>query len=261
VDMASNFRRLIVSNDRMSRVDVLDHGYVRLVGVLGDDLTVVNAARVSFEKESDHLSKRDTRLLRYLAEHNHTSPCRHAVLSFEVYAPMMVMRQWGKYRVGSVWSFEDSDDPIETWNESSRRYVTEEPRFYVPRPEQWRSAPENKKQGSGDPISDESTTNPLTDSLDDIVGQGLRYYNMALERGVCAEQARLFLPAYAMYIRARWTVSLHGVIHFLQQRLHEDAQWEIREYARAVYQLAQPKFPESFAAFGLTEGESECTSS
>ena len=236
----------------MNRIDVLDHGYVRLVDVLGDDLTVVNAARVSFEKESDHLSERDTRLLRYLAEHDHTSPFRHAVLSFEVYAPLMVMRQWGKYRVGSVWSFEDSDDPLETWNESSRRYVTEEPTFYVPNPEQWRTAPAIKKQGSGPPFdADDATPHIATDILRKAVRDGVRRYQEAMEHGVCTEQARLFLPAYAMYIRARWTVSLHGVIHFLQQRLHEDAQWEIRQYAEAVRELTRERFPQSLKVWGL----------
>lgn len=259
----------------MNKIDVLPPGYVRLVDHMGDDLTVVNAARVSFNKESDwdclrwedpitgdpegrvrvittrQLKPKDRRLLHYLAEHGHTSPFRHCVLSFEVYAPMMVMRQWGKYRVGSAWSFEDSDDPLETINESSRRYVTEEPEFYLPNtcfgPE-WRSAPENKKQGSGEPI-DPMLGLVFDSDMYQHTQRSLELYRSALTEGICAEQARLFLPAYALMLRARWTVSLQGVIHFLQQRLHDDAQEEIRVYAKAVYTLAQPLYPESCAAF------------
>lgn len=248
----------------MDRVDVLDHGYVRLVDHMGDDLAVVNAARVSFAKESEWgtrykldeftasaplcLRNTDKKLLRYLAEHHHTSPFRHCVLSFEVYAPLMVMRQWGKYRVGSTWLFEESDDSLETWNESSRRYITEEPVFYIP--DEWRSAPENKKQGSGEPV-DAPTQEYWNYWTTVVLDRFVRAYNQALADGICAEQARLFLPAYAMYIRARWTVSLQGVLHFIEQRLHHYAQREIQLYAEAVRDLAKPHFPESFEVWGL----------
>lgn len=255
--------------------DVLDHGYVRLRDHMGDDLSVVNAARVSYDKASSYrierepvrsdgydpagrwntyktvgksLQDKDKRLLNFLVEGEHTSPFRHAVLQFEVYAPLMVMRQWGKYRVGSAWLFEDSDDPIETWNESSRRYVTEEPVFYIP--EVWRSAPENSKQGSGEPVDDRTSLHGSYE-LEGVVFRGRMLYEQALASGVAPEQARLFLPAYAMYIRAIWTVSLQGVVHFLQQRLEEDSQWEIREYAKAVRDIVEPLFPESFKALGL----------
>lgn len=226
-------------------VPVLDHGYVRLLDVLGDDLTPVNAARVSFEKRSvrqadGSLRPEDVRLLSYLLEHGHTSPFRHAVLQFEVYAPLMVIRQWGKYRVGSVWAFEDSDDPLETWNESSRRYVTEKPVFYVP--SGWRSAPPNKKQGSG-PNLDRKQSQFWQRSLRSALQFGLQQYERALREGLAPEQARLLLPAYALYIRAWWTVSLQGVLHFLGQRLAPDAQYEIRAYAEAVLRLTREAFP------------------
>lgn len=259
------------------RINVLDKGYVRLRDHMGSDLTVVNAARVSYDKRSEGVptlvydtlenyimndvadrvehrpTAKDKRLLRFLAEGEHTSPFRHAVVQLEVYAPLMVMRQWGKYRVGSVWSFEDSDDPIETWNESSRRYVTEEPVFYIP--EVWRSAPENSKQGSGEPC-DSETCSLFQQWMGWNVQDGVSLYTRAMEEGIAPEQARLFLPAYAMYIRAIWTVSLQGVIHFLQQRLEEDSQWEIREYARAVQEIVQPLFPESLKVFNLYKEES-----
>lgn len=227
----------------------LDKGYVSLVDSMGSDLSVVNAARVSHDKQSLRLSGRDERLIEYLAKHGHTSPFRHAALEFEVYAPLMVARQWFKYRVGSH-HLEDMncddagfDDPMYARNESSRRYVTEDPTFYVP--EAWLS--DAGKQSSGAPIpagKQEKLTNYLMEQQD----RGRQLYLSALEVGVTPEQARLFLPAYGLYIRWRWTCSLLGAVHFLQQRLGHDAQSEIRAYAEVVYQLMQEKFPVSMEA-------------
>lgn len=230
------------------KISVLDHGYVRYQNHWGDDLTVVNAARVSFDKASDwdpdtqRLKPKDRKLLRYLIQHDHTSPLRHAGLTLEVYAPMMVMRQWGKYRVGSHWTFEGSDDPFETINESSRRYVTEEPVFYIPTT--WEAAAADAKQGSGDRLP-HVIENWLTNRLDKAVRDGVWSYNDALQYGASPEKARLFLPAYGMYLRAWWTVSLHGVLHFLDQRLQRDAQIEIRQYAEAVRDIVAQFFPET----------------
>lgn len=219
------------------RIDVLDHGYVRLVDHMGSDLTVVNAARVSFEKQSFELSDADRRLIAFLASNDHTSPFRHATLQFEVYAPLMVTRQWWKYIVGG-------DHVMDAWNESSRRYVTEEPEFYTPWPDEWREAPSNRKQGSGGTVYCELGLK-ATERLIETVDKGVANYQWALDNGVCAEQARLFLPAYALYVRWYWTSSLQGVAHFLNQRLDEHAQFEIRQYAQAVYKLAKPLFPTS----------------
>lgn len=224
-------------------IEVQDKGYVRLCDTLGSDLSIVNAARVSYDKESKELNKQDEGLLRFLAREGHTSPFRHAAMTFEVYAPLMVARQWWKYVVGGA-----HQDPMLAWNESSRRYITETPEFHMPEPERWRSAPENSKQGSGAPIK---------------VGRGLKFnamlkkyqeegealYNVAIEGGVAPEQARLFLPAYGMYVRWRWTSSLQGVFHFLDQRLEHDAQYEIREYADAVLLLTREAFPASYSAW------------
>lgn len=225
----------------MNKLDVLDQGYVRLVNHMGSDLTVVNAARVSYAKESQELAERDVRLIRFLAREGHTSPFRHAMLQFEVYAPLMVARQWWKYVVGSA-HYEGTGDSLEAWNESSRRYVTEEPAFYIPAADQWRGQPENSKQGSGDAIVWEQGEK-YTSELMEYVELGLRKYEKALAEGVCAEQARLFLPAYGMYVRWYWTASLQSVCHFLNQRLAHDAQREIQAYAKAVWALTQPLFP------------------
>jgi thymidylate synthase (FAD) len=106
---------------------VLDRGYVKLFDSFGSDLSVVNAARVSYDKRSEQITEKDRRLIRYLIEHGHSSPFRHAGISLEIYAPLFVARQWWKYAVAS-----SHVDDQNGWNESSRRYVTEEPEFYLP---------------------------------------------------------------------------------------------------------------------------------
>lgn len=219
----------------MTKIGVLDKGYVRLVDQMGSDLSVVNAARVSYDKESAEMSESDEKLLRYLWNHGHTSPFRHAVLSFEVYAPLMVARQWYKHAVASAHLDDQSG-----WNESSRRYITEEEQFYVP--DEWRSKPANSKQGSGEPINPQ-LAEMYTSLLKAHYQDGTRRYQMALDNGIAPEQARLFLPAYGMYVRWRWTPSLHSALHFLDLRKEHSSQFEIQQYALAVDELLQSAFP------------------
>ena len=223
-------------------ISVLDKGYVRLVESRGSDLSVVNAARVSYNKEVKELGEKDVRLIKFLAREGHTSPFRHASLQFECYAPLMVARQWWKHHVASTYV-----DDQNGWNESSRRYITEEPTFYIPQPHEWRSKPENSKQGSGEPV-DAETGEFLTQELLEYVEQGEFLYNKALAIGVAPEQARLFLPAYGMYVRFYWHVSLHAVTHFLNLRIPHDAQKEIQEYAKAVEHFVEKHFPVSYEA-------------
>ena len=226
----------------MNRIDVLDEGYVRLVDTLGDDLSVVNAARVSYDKESGDFEPRDAKLIQFLIREGHTSPLRHAALTFEVYAPLFVARQWWKYAVSST-----HVDDQNGWNESSRRYITEEEQFYAPLPSEWRSKPENSKQGSGEPL-DENDGAMLFQWLVQTINDGTEKYHRAMDIGVAPELARLFLPAYGMYVRWRWTTSLQGVMTFLDQRLEHDAQWEIQKYAQAVEILSADAFPQVFKA-------------
>lgn len=235
------------------KIDVLDHGYVRYIKHMGTDLDPVNSAKVSFAKESAEFGEREARLLAFLAREEHTSVFRHSALTFEVYAPLMVARQWFKYIVAS-----SHTEDQQGWNESSRRYVTEEPTFYIPAENEWRSAPENKKQGSGVPLSwmseeswehrsnrwdDTEFGNYWTEELWNYANEGIDKYEAAMRAGICAEQARLFLPAYGMYVRWRWTASLGAVMHFLHQRLEHDAQKEIQDFAKAVYELTKEHFP------------------
>lgn len=219
-------------------VSVLDHGYVRLIDSMGSDLSVVNAARASFAKESKEWSLKDGKLLEFLVRENHMSPFRHAFVTLEFKAPLMVARQHWKYVVGS-------DHTMDSWNESSRRYITMEPEFHIPEVDQWRLAAEDKKQGSS------GSAGPwigsvLTTELNQLIDKCESLYSMALDNGIAPEQARLFLPAYSMYVIYRWSCSLQSLALFLGQRLSEDSQLEIQKYANAVYTLVKPKYPASF---------------
>ena len=222
-----------------NKINVLDKGYVRLVDTLGNDLSVVNAARVSYDKESEDFSPRDAKLIKFLINEGHTSPFRHAALTFEVYAPLFVARQWWKYAVGST-----HVDDQNGWNESSRRYITEDEQFYVPSASSWRRKPENSKQGSGEPIHF-SVGYHYTNKLQEIIAEGTKLYEDAMADNIAPEIARLFLPAYGMYVRWRWTTSLQGVMTFLDQRLEHDAQKEIQDYAKVVKELTEQAFPQT----------------
>ena len=242
----------------MDKVEVLDKGYVRLVRVGGNELDIVNAARVSYAKESTKFGNRDARLLKFLIEHGHTSPLRHVNATFEIKAPLIVARQWFKYRVGSAHSGdtlgyvgpgeEDQFDMMSARNEGSGRYITMDEEFYIPT--EWRKAPANSKQGSGGIFGDRMNRQ-LNDEMERVVYQCMDAYQTALDAGVAREQARLFLPYAAAYTMWRWTGSLDGVLWFLKQRLAHDAQYEITEYAKAVKNLIGPHFPNVFEAMEL----------
>lgn len=219
------------------QIPVLDHGYVRLISNLGSDIDVVNAARVSFDKEVSSLSGSDISLINFLVKHKHDSTLRHCVMTFEVYAPLMVARQWYKHAVASS----HLDDQL-GWNESSRRYITEREEFYIPMANEWRGVPENRKQGSAEPVSTDIGVKYLQ-RLRASVERGLSDYKQALSDGIAPEQARLLLPAYAMYVRWRWTVSLNAVLHFISLRLGHGAQSEIVEYATAINEMVQQHYP------------------
>lgn len=231
---------------KQQRINVLDDkGYVILHDVMGSDLAVVNSARVSYDKKSDELTEGDRRLIAFLARENHGSPFRHAFLQFEIYAPLMISRQWHKHVIGSDHSFN-------AHNESSRRYITEEPTFHIPQAGEWRSKPANSKQGSGEPFSEEAGAYFSVD-LREHVERSVFLYEDAMSRGVAPEQARLFLPAYALYVRWYWSASLAAVCHMLNQRLAADSQYEFQQYAKAVLELIKPHFPESVKALVSSE--------
>ena len=237
-------------------------GHVAVAEVHGSDLTIVNAARASYARTASTFGEPERRLLAYLARHGHGSPFRHASIAFDIEAPMMVARQWFKYRIGSAHTpdvaeldaidlpivartedgqGDDGDgDLLHARNEASRRYVRDEPTFYVPG--EWRRAPVTGKQGSGDPI-DGAESDTWSRLLGWHVAIGTRSYRRAIEAGLAPEQARLFLPAYALRTSWRWTASVAAVAHFVRERTHAGAQWEMRQFANAVRELATEAFP------------------
>ena len=120
--------------------------------------------------------------------------------------------------------------------------------FYIPNKNEWREKPENNKQGSGQPVNEE-LGKETTEKLMNYVEQGMKLYEEAMNNGICAEEARLFLPAYGLYVSWYWTASLQAVAHFIKQRTDSHSQFEIREYAKAVKELAIEKFPIGIEAF------------
>ena len=205
---------------------------VRVVDSMGSDLSVVNAARVSFNKKKDILDIKDTKLIEYLLRHEHTSPFRHGFITFHVCAPIFVLRQWGKHQVGC------------SWNEVSMRYVKHSFGFWSPK--SWRSVPEGSvKQGSGGPIEDQSAAGMI---YNQAVTQCEEAYNALLDVGVCREQARAILPQ-SMLTEFWWTASLQAVLRFLDLRLAKDSQSEIRAYAEEVEGHVKKIFPETLKAW------------
>lgn len=222
---------------------------VELVDYMGNDLSVVNAARVSFAKESESFSEKDEKLIRYLAEHNHWSPFAHTSLQFRIKAPIFVARQLVKHQVGGV------------WNEVSRRYVDDEPEFYFP--SQWRGKPVNSKQGSSEQVID--LHNYTADGrVDDGTWRfvGLPYFDGEVERiqhlclavyqrmieiGVAPEQARMVLPQNTM-TEWVWTGSLYFFARVCNLRLDSHAQAETREIAEKISSLIPKEFEYSWRA-------------
>jgi len=214
-------------------ISVLDRGFVRLIDHMGTDLTVVNAARVSFGKRKEAFDAKDAELVGYLAEHEHTAPFRHAYLTFHVKAPIFVFRQWMKHRIAS------------DFNEISGRYVEfPEDEFFVP--ETFRQQAKVNKQGSEGEIPEANRAQARETYLA-ACRNSVAEYKKLIELGVCREQARCILPL-GLYSEVYWTVSLQAAAHFLHLRLDAHAQWEIQQYAQAVRELIAPIFPESLKA-------------
>lgn len=215
------------------KIEVLNKGFVEYVSHMGDDLTVVNAARVSFNKESKELLEKDEKLLQYLAKHNHWTPFAHPQITLRIKAPISIRTQFFKHKQGFV------------ENEISRRYVTFDPEVYYPR---WRGKPTNgAKQGSDDFLENPDDSNSCHIAYSQAVDQCFDIYNMLLRRGVAPEQARFVLPQ-GTYTEWWWTGSLAAYARFYGQRSDPHAQWEIREYAKAIGKTIEPLFPASWKA-------------
>lgn len=222
-------------------VKVLDKGYVGLDDWMGDDKKAARAARVSFAKSADqYTDAQNDSLVKYLLNKDEYSPFRHSVLTFEIRMPLMVARQMYKYVVASNWT----EDQL-GWNENSRRYITDNNEFYIPGPDEWRKAPENKKQGSGELFSTEMGQ-LFTDQAESFYSQGDQLYRSMVESfGMAPEQARIFIPAYGLYVSSYWTASLPSVLHVVDERIDHGAQKEIQDYAKVIKEFTASKFPKT----------------
>ena len=200
--------------------------FVKLIDHMGTDLTVINAARVSFGKRKEEFTEGDKKLIAYLAKHNHWSPFGHCTIQFHIEAPIFVARQLVKHQVGLV------------WNEISRRYVDTEPEFHFV--EEWRGSPDNKKQGSSDEVIDISTH-----IQDDYIDMCTYTYRYLLEQGVCPEQARMVLPQSLM-TEWYWSGTLYAFARVCNLRCSEDAQYETRLITNKIDKECSQIFPVSW---------------
>ena len=218
------------------RVKVLDKGWIELQDMMGDDLAIVNAARVSFLGESKG-SQQDKKLLFYLLKHRHTTPFEQVEFKFRVRAPVLVWWQWARHR---MWHY----------NAQSGRYTPfQEDDFHVPL--SWRKQSADNKQGSEGDI-DPADAADLTAKLLAHYDKGFQLYQQALSAGVAKEQARLFLPGFSLYYTWVVKTDAHNLMHFLSLRMAPDAQAEIRAYAQAIYDhFFKPALPWTAEAFGL----------
>jgi thymidylate synthase (FAD) len=206
-------------------------GFVELLETFGDDLTVVNAARVSFDKVSTELNEADKRLIRYLATHDHTSPFFHPQVRLRIKMPIFVAREWFRHTIGFA------------RNEVSRRYVDSAPECWVPAAENIRERDPRAKQGSkATAVAEAEEVHSL---LREQTERALATYHQLLERGVAPEVARSVLPQ-SMYTEFMETASLAAVARLCGLRTSPDAQKEIRDYATSLSRMMETAFPVSW---------------
>ena len=201
---------------------------VELIDVMGNDLSVVNAARVSYAKVKEEFDKSDEKLIKYLAEHNHWSPFAHTFLSFRIEAPIFVARQLVKHQIGLV------------WNEESIRYIDATPKLH--KIKQWREKPKNSKQGSGDQII---IDNELFNQIQMHNQNALLLYDKLIQANIAPEQARAVLPLNT-YTNWIWSGTLYAFARVCKLRLDDHAQKETRDIAQAINVCCLDSFPISW---------------
>ena len=216
-------------------------GAVEYVSHMGTDLSVVNAARVSFGSEKESVEEKDVKLINYLMNHNHSSPFEHCTITFKFTVPLFIRSQHHRHR---TWAY----------NEISRRYTSVDMRFYSPG--QFRTQHKSNRQASEDNLIDpiiNSSFSPVgIESASEAVNRhhaaSLSLYNGLLDSGVCREQARGILPQN-LYTEYFGTVNLHNLLKFISLRSHTGAQWEIQQVAAACLKIAKEYYPHSVASF------------
>jgi thymidylate synthase (FAD) len=215
-------------------IPVLDHGFVRLDGVMADDLSVANSARVSFGRRKEELDDSDRGLIRFLMRERHGTPFEHNSFRFHIRCPIFVAREWFRHRVGS-------------FNEFSLRYAKATEDFYVPAAEDVRTQVGKPGSYSFEPVSDE-LAEETREELRAVYEQAYETYERLVEQGVARELARSVLPVGA-YTEFYWTVNARSLMNFLSLRAAETAQREIRRYAEACERYLAEQMPVTYEAF------------
>jgi thymidylate synthase (FAD) len=215
-------------------VNVLDHGFVRLDAAMADDLSVVNAARVSFARRKDTMDESDEGLVRFLMRDRHGTPFEHNAFRFHIRCPIFVAREWFRHRIGS-------------FNEFSMRYAKATDDFYLPAPEDVRSQVGKPGSYTFEPVDDELAER-AREELRAVYEAAYAAYERLTEAGVARELARAVMPVGA-YTEFFWTVNARALMNFLSLRNAETAQREIRRYAEACEQLFAAEMPVTHAAF------------
>jgi thymidylate synthase (FAD) len=219
---------------RWKKFPVLDDGFVCLVDVMGDDQSVVQAARVSYGEGTRKVSD-DRGLIRYLLRHRHTTPFEMAEIKLLVRVPMDCWRQWIRHRTANV-------------NEYSTRYSLAIDAAQTTPPDEWRTQAAGNRQGSGEPL-DAETGARLSRSEAEFQERARQLYEERIAQGVAREQARKDLPL-STYTEAYWKIDMHNLLHFLALRMDSHAQWEIRSYATTIgHEIIAPLFPIVWEAF------------
>jgi thymidylate synthase (FAD) len=214
-------------------IRVLDHGFVALDGALATDLAVVNGARVSFNQAAQELGERDAGLIRFLMRNGHGSPFEHGYFRFLIKAPLFVVREHHRHRAGH------------SYNEWSGRYSKMEPEFYVP--DNVRTQVGKPGAYSFEPV-DEETRDAAREEIEQNAIRAFQTYERLIERAVAKEIARSVLPL-STYTKYYWSCNPRSLMHFCSLRNHDDAQFEIRQYAAAAESFLERLMPITHAAF------------
>jgi thymidylate synthase (FAD) len=215
-------------------IEVLDHGFVRLDDAMADDLSVVNAARVSFARRKEEMDDGDAGLVRFLMRERHGTPFEHNSFRFHVRAPIFVAREWFRHRIGS-------------YNEFSMRYAKASDEFYVPDFDDVRTQVGKPGAYSFEPVSEE-VAQATRDELASVYAAAYAAYERMVAAGVARELARAVMPVGA-YTEFYWTVTARALMNFISLRAAETAQREIRRYADAIELLFAEHMPVTYEAF------------
>ena len=224
-------------NKSVFKVECLDKGYIEVVDVLGDDLTPVNAARVSFGGRSENFTDKDKRLSKFLIKHKHFSPFRHQHVMMIIKAPEFVMRQWYKHVVG-IETTSNHPTKDHAWNEISGRYVAYSD-FYMPK--NFRAQSDDNKQASEGLVDNQKEALQLWQEAQQ---SSIEAYENMIAMGMAKEQARSILPL-TVYTEVWWTASFQSIMNFIELRDEATAQVEIQEYAKALKVIMLDVFPET----------------